>query len=98
MPLSSNKAGKTDLSFVTIFNDSIPNRCLKASNSFKCLQQADSATLVAVNNNITLNSFSGTFLFSPVVDGKFIVESPAKTLKKGRVNGVWPSYYRKKSF
>jgi len=33
-------------------------------------------------------SFLGTYSFVPVVDGAFITESPIKTLRGGRVNGV----------
>lgn len=32
--------------------------------------------------------FAGTYVFVPVVDGKFIVERPSVTLNKKRFNGV----------
>ncbi|KZP26477.1 alpha/beta-hydrolase [Athelia psychrophila] len=61
--------------------------CGNAADSFACLVAVDAATLGAVNNEMVLGGFYGTFTFVPVVDGEFIVERPTLTLKRGNVNG-----------
>lgn len=62
--------------------------CGTSGNTLKCLRTVDTSLLQAANLNITLSGFFGTFVFSPVVDGSFIVERPVETLRKGHVNGV----------
>ena len=65
-----------------------PCRCGSSADSFSCLQSVDAQVLESVNYNLVVSAFYGTFIFVPVVDGKFIVERPTITLSKGRVNGV----------
>jgi hypothetical protein len=53
-----------------------------------CLRTADASTLWSVNNQVGLDGFFGTIVWRPVIDGKFIIESPFETLRKGNANGV----------
>lgn len=62
--------------------------CASAADTFNCLVAIDAATLGAVGAAIIDASFFGTYAFSPVVDGTFIVERPTQTLAKGKHNGV----------
>jgi hypothetical protein len=57
-------------------------------DTFSCLRAVDASALGAVNLNISLSAFLGTFIFVPVVDFQFIVERPVETLGKGNFNGV----------
>ncbi|KAG1739930.1 Alpha/Beta hydrolase protein [Suillus paluster] len=78
------------------YNDRIPEmlysqvvdgtKCSASSDTLSCLRSADVNTLQTLNY-INLNTFRGTFLFDPVVDGTFIVERPTVTMSKGRLNG-----------
>ncbi|KZP16273.1 alpha beta-hydrolase [Athelia psychrophila] len=61
--------------------------CANATNTFTCLVGLDAAKLGALGNTTVVDSFFGTSAFVPVVDGKFIVERPTQTLKKGKLNG-----------
>jgi len=53
-----------------------------------CLVSVDSDTLNSANNAVTLSAFYQTYIFVPVIDGKFIVENPVVTLDRRMVNGV----------
>ena len=48
----------------------------------------DTATLQAVNLNISEAFFFGTFGFVPVVDGSFIQERPYEAINSGKLNAV----------
>lgn len=64
-------------------------------NSFACLVALDADTLGEANYLVLTGGFYGTAAFSPVIDGKFIVERPTLTLARGRVNGVNHLFCRK---
>ncbi|KZP26472.1 alpha/beta-hydrolase [Athelia psychrophila] len=61
--------------------------CGNAADSFACLVAVDADALQAINVEVSLEGFTGTFVFVPVIDGEFIVERPTLTLKRGDVNG-----------
>ncbi|KAG1750596.1 Alpha/Beta hydrolase protein [Suillus paluster] len=61
--------------------------CTSSSDTLYCLRAADVNTLQTLNYNINPDSFPGTVVFPPVVDGTFIVERPTVTISKGRLNG-----------
>ncbi|KAJ6537723.1 Alpha/Beta hydrolase protein [Mycena capillaripes] len=79
------------------YNDRIPEllysevvaqtNCSKAADSFACLRTADANTLEVANLNISNSAFFGTFIFDPVVDGKFITQRPTISLAQGKING-----------
>ncbi|KAG2068865.1 alpha/beta-hydrolase [Suillus decipiens] len=79
------------------YNDRIPKilynevvngtNCTSSSDTLSCLRAADVNTLQALNYNINVNGFYGTYTFAPVVDGTFILERPTVTIRKGRLNG-----------
>ncbi|KAJ3562066.1 hypothetical protein NP233_g9805 [Leucocoprinus birnbaumii] len=79
------------------FNDRIPEQlysevvngtgCASSTDSLNCLRQVDAQVLQQVNVNIENSSFFGTFIFVPVVDGRFITERPTRLLREGKVNG-----------
>jgi acetylcholinesterase len=62
--------------------------CTTASDSLSCLRSANTTDLQTINYNIDYDGFYGTFVFVPVIDGTFIVESPTITLLKGKHNAV----------
>ncbi|KAJ6508620.1 Alpha/Beta hydrolase protein [Mycena sanguinolenta] len=51
-----------------------------------CLRGLDSATLAEINVNLTTDAFTWTSMFSPVVDGSFIMQSPTDALAEGKLN------------
>jgi hypothetical protein len=63
-------------------------RCNHAPDPFTCLVSVDSDTLNSANNAVALSAFYETFIFVPVVDGRFIVERPTVTMDRQTVNGV----------
>jgi hypothetical protein len=70
-------------------NDELMNfSCSTASDSLSCLRSANITDLQTINYNINYDGFDGTFVFVPVIDGEFIVESPTVTLLKGHHNAV----------
>ncbi|KAJ7149023.1 Alpha/Beta hydrolase protein [Mycena crocata] len=83
------------------FNDLIPEAlysavaseagCCASGDSMKCLRDADASTLLAAGTQIGISGFLGLFSFVPVIDGKFIVERPSVTLKRGNLNGHYSS-------
>ncbi|KAF9255238.1 alpha/beta-hydrolase [Marasmius fiardii PR-910] len=79
------------------YNDRIPTdlykqvvdgvKCTNARDTLACLRSADTKSLQEVNTRINEAGFYGTFTFTPVVDGKFIVQRPTEAMKQGKVNG-----------
>ncbi|KAJ7510466.1 Alpha/Beta hydrolase protein [Mycena galericulata] len=79
------------------FNDTVPEAvyadvvaqagCSANSNTLACLRTVNVDTLVAVNVNISANTFYGTFSMVPVVDGEFITQRPSQAIKEGKLNG-----------
>lgn len=69
-------------------------RCSNATDAFACLLKIDADTLGAAGSTLAAAAFYGTFIFVPVVDGKFIVERPTVTLGKKQSNGVNQSWCR----
>ncbi|KAE9407595.1 alpha/beta-hydrolase [Gymnopus androsaceus JB14] len=79
------------------FNDSVPEgiytevlsqtNCSSASDTLACLRASDIDTLSTANTNVEAGGFSGTFVFSPVIDGSFITQRPTVALKEGKING-----------
>jgi len=63
-------------------------RCTSASDTLKCLREANVTALQAANTEINSSGFFGTFLFVPVVDGTFITDRPTRLLKERKVNTV----------
>ncbi|KAJ3990187.1 alpha/beta-hydrolase [Lentinula detonsa] len=61
--------------------------CSSANDSLMCLRAVDATTLEAINSHINIEGFFGTFVFVPVVDGRFITQRPTEALKQGKVNG-----------
>lgn len=55
---------------------------------FKCLSEADTATLVEANAQVSVSGTFGTFGFLPVTDGRLIQDLPSKQLGENRVNGI----------
>ncbi|KAF8158970.1 Alpha/Beta hydrolase protein [Mycena galopus ATCC 62051] len=55
-----------------LFNEVASQAGCNVTHSLDCLRGVDSATLGDINANIVLADFTGTFTFSPVVDGSFI--------------------------
>jgi len=70
------------------FTESIYCRCTSASDTLKCLREANVTALQAANTEINSSAFFGTFLFVPVVDGTFITDRPTRLLKERKVNTV----------
>jgi len=62
-------------------------KCNYAPDPFTCLVSVDSDTLNSANDAIALSAFYETFIFVPVVDGRFIVERPTVTMDRQTVNG-----------
>ncbi|KAF8179591.1 alpha beta-hydrolase [Mycena galopus ATCC 62051] len=69
-----------------LFNEVASQARCNVTDSLDCLRGVDSVTLGDINANIMLTGFAGTFTFSPVVDGSFIVQSPTDTLSQGTLN------------
>ncbi|KAJ3995089.1 Alpha/Beta hydrolase protein [Lentinula boryana] len=79
------------------YNDTIPELlysevvsqagCSSANDSLMCLRAVDATTLEAINSHINMEGFFGTFVFVPVVDGRFITQRPTEALKQGKING-----------
>ncbi|KAJ7737696.1 Alpha/Beta hydrolase protein [Mycena metata] len=79
------------------FNDRVPEllfsevvaqtNCSTATNAMTCLRAASATTLETANVNINNGGFFGTFLFVPVVDGKFITQRPTLSFMQRKVNG-----------
>ncbi|KAF9447129.1 alpha/beta-hydrolase [Macrolepiota fuliginosa MF-IS2] len=61
--------------------------CSSVVDTLTCLRQANVNDLEQVNVNVSNNSFFGTFVFVPVVDGHLITERPTQLLRQGKVNG-----------
>ena len=57
-------------------------------DAFSCLVSVASDTLSSANDAVALSAFYQTYVFVPVIDGKFIVENPVVTLDRKTVNGV----------
>ncbi|KAF5343387.1 hypothetical protein D9758_015614 [Tetrapyrgos nigripes] len=80
------------------WNDEIPEaiytevvsqtNCSDATDTITCLRKADFDVLSAVNNQVAAEGFFGTFMYSPVVDGKLITRRPTQLMKEGRINKV----------
>ncbi|KAF9475480.1 alpha/beta-hydrolase [Pholiota conissans] len=79
------------------FNDRIPEivysetvaqtNCSSSTDTLACLRNADVNVLQATSANISNSAFFGTFLYLPVVDGKFMTKRPTQLLKEGNLNG-----------
>ncbi|KXN84321.1 Lipase 4 [Leucoagaricus sp. SymC.cos] len=79
------------------FNDRVPEQlftevvngtgCASTADALKCLRQVDVNLLQQVNVNVGNSAFFGTFIFVPVVDGKFITDRPTQLMRQGKVNG-----------
>ncbi|KAG2359232.1 hypothetical protein BDR07DRAFT_1415437, partial [Suillus spraguei] len=67
-------------------SNSSTHSCTSSSGTLSCLRAADVNTLQTLNNNIDVDGFFGTLVFVPVVDSTFILERPASTIRKGRLN------------
>ena len=63
-------------------------RCASASDTLKCLRQANITALQAANIEINTSGFYFTNTFVPVVDGTFITDRPTQLLKDKKVNTV----------
>ncbi|KAJ7049577.1 Alpha/Beta hydrolase protein [Mycena amicta] len=61
--------------------------CTKALDAISCLRRADPTVLQAANLNITASGFTRVFLFVPVIDGRFVTQSPTAALAQGKING-----------
>jgi len=87
----------TYLPFQYQFDDVIPEKlfaqtakiagCGGLSDVLGCLRSLDSGALEQTNINLTESEFFGEFQYTPVIDGSLIVESPIKTITRGRLNG-----------
>ena len=62
--------------------------CSSAQDALDCLRAVDVNSLQSANMDINASGFFGTFVFVPVVDGRFITERPTELLKAGKLNGV----------
>ncbi|KZV77342.1 alpha/beta-hydrolase [Peniophora sp. CONT] len=60
--------------------------CSSSKNSLDCLRKVSPEKLIAADLGVADANFMGTFTMNPVVDGKFIVERPTVTLRKGHTN------------
>jgi len=69
-------------------------RCASASDTLKCLRQANVTALQAANTEINASAFFFTNVFIPVVDGTFIIDRPTQLLKDKKVNTVRSSFLR----
>ncbi|KAJ7163564.1 Alpha/Beta hydrolase protein [Mycena crocata] len=79
------------------YNDHVPElvygevvaqtNCTAAADSMSCLRAVDATALGTVYQNISMSAFFGTWIFVPVVDGKFIARRPTLSLAQGKVNG-----------
>jgi len=69
-------------------------RCASASDTLKCLRQANVTALQAANTEINAGAFFFTNVFIPVVDGTFIIDRPTQLLKDKKVNTVRSSFLR----
>jgi len=87
----SHRLGKLHMGFVLKILLS-PCRCTSASDTFKCLREANVTTLQAANIKINSDGFFGTFTFVPVVDGTFITDRPTQLLRDKKVNTVRTPY------
>ncbi|KAL1742074.1 Alpha/Beta hydrolase protein [Schizophyllum fasciatum] len=61
----------------------VPPHC----DNLDCLRKVDTITLQRLNANMGVSTFSGTYTFTPVVDGTLIKQATASALAKGKVNG-----------
>jgi len=61
--------------------------CSSAKHTLDCLRQVDVNLLQQANGDTGNSGFFGTFLFVPVVDGRFITKRPTQLLREGKVNG-----------
>ncbi|KAJ6508627.1 Alpha/Beta hydrolase protein, partial [Mycena sanguinolenta] len=68
------------------FNLVVAQAGCNVTKPLDCLRGLDSATLAEINVNLITDAFTGTFLFYPVVDGSFIMQSPTDALAKGILN------------
>jgi len=87
----SHRLGKLYMVFVLKILLSL-YRCTSASDTFKCLREANVTALQAANTKINSDGFYGTFTFVPVVDGTFITDRPTQLLRDKKVNTVRGSY------
>jgi len=101
-PLFANAmTDSTFLPFQFPFNHTIPEQnfanttvatnCSGVNDVMGCLRNVSSADLQAVNQRLSKNGFAKIFYWVPVIDGKFITDSPTAILNSGKVNG---KYYR----
>ncbi|KAL1738845.1 Alpha/Beta hydrolase protein, partial [Schizophyllum fasciatum] len=60
--------------------------CSTARNHMRCLRGADPNLLLAVNYEMSMKAYYGTFLFVPVIDGKFILQRPSQNLAHRKLN------------
>lgn len=74
--------------FDTIYLLTHKFRCSSASDALECLRQVDVNLLQQANTNISSSAFTGTVVFPPVVDGRFITKRPTQLLREGKINGV----------
>ncbi|TFY71846.1 hypothetical protein EVG20_g1153 [Dentipellis fragilis] len=61
--------------------------CTSSSDTLACLRAVNATDLAVIDAAIANANFLGVYTFTPVVDGKVIVERPTVTLQRGRVNG-----------
>jgi len=72
----------------TIYNDTVSlTGCALAEDTLKCLREVEVDKLQAANNRISSNTFFGSFILVPVVDGTLITDRPTQLLKERKVNG-----------
>ncbi|KAF7327296.1 COesterase domain-containing protein [Mycena kentingensis (nom. inval.)] len=75
------------------YNDPIPEFLFSevlnrtSCSNIACLRAAPVDSLQAINMDLNLKGFFGTFVFVPVVDGDFITQPIIAALKEGKVNG-----------
>ncbi|KXN93276.1 hypothetical protein AN958_00200 [Leucoagaricus sp. SymC.cos] len=63
------------------------DRCATVGDKLSCLRSASVDLLAQINDNMTLSGFFGTFTFTPVIDGKFIMKRISQLLREGNFNG-----------
>ncbi|KAF7346479.1 Cytochrome p450 [Mycena sanguinolenta] len=69
-----------------VFNLVAAQAGCNGTSPLNCLRGLDSATLAEINVNLITDAFTGTFMFYPVVDGSFIIQSPTDALAQGKLN------------
>ncbi|KAG7095883.1 hypothetical protein E1B28_006572 [Marasmius oreades] len=72
----------------TLYNQVVEQtNCAFSADSLACLRKADTQALQAANMNVSMAGFYGTYMFVPVVDGKYVRQRPTEASKQGKVNG-----------